>query len=144
MYVVIHGWWILLLVVLVGTFASMAATRFSWMRTHRVSGSSWGLKFLLKEFAKARTSLLRCSRLAFFQRRMVWGTGFFLLRRSSQSIWTAWWSPRPGRMVLDFVRSGQLVKKMSRVFFPRVGWSTIWRRPASLNVSRNCWLSFFG
>ena len=74
--VVIHGWWNLLLVVLEGTWESMAAVKLSWMQSHRVSGSSLILNLFKNECAKSSTSCLRWTRSAFFQSLMVWGCFF--------------------------------------------------------------------
>ena len=123
--VVIHGWWNLLLVVLEGTWESMAAVKLSWMQSHRESGSSLILNFFKNEWAKSSTSCLRWTRSAFFQSLMVWGVGFFLGSWRELSTRTAAWSPKPGTVELKLIRSGQLVRNRSKILLPRVGSLTI-------------------
>ena len=142
--VVIHGWWNLLLDIFEGTWVSMAAVKFSWMQFHRESGSSFMLNFFKKSWAKSSTSLLRCTRSAFFHSLMVWGVGFFLGIWRVLSMRTAAWSPRPATVELELMRSGQFVRKRSKMLLPRVGSLTICRSPASLNVSKNAWLMSIG
>ena len=51
----------------------------------------------------------------------MWGVGFFLGSCKELLMRTAAWSPRPATVELSVMRSGQFVRKRSRILLPRVG-----------------------